>query len=91
MKDYDRRFAFYPSFSVEWSLALEFRAQSIARLSGEIQTLRKEMEPENARGSSNLASTELMRERLDGMMSRLTESLAQYGGHYFRIDFKSRG
>lgn len=80
MKDYDRRFAFYPSFSVERSLALEFRAQGISRLSMEIQTLRRKLEPENVTESSNMAPANEARERLKGMMSRLTESLAQYGG-----------
>lgn len=80
MKDYDRRFAFYPSFSVERSLALEFRAQGISRLSMEIQTLRRNLEPENVTNSSDMDPTDEARERLEGMMSRLTESLAQYGG-----------
>lgn len=80
MKDFDRRFAFYPSFSVERSLALEFRAQRISRLSIEIETLRRELKPENAGESSDLAPADILEERLEGMMSRLTESLAQYGG-----------
>lgn len=82
VKDYDRRFAFYPSFSVERSLVLEFRAQKISRLSMEIKTLRRELKPGNASESSNLARSELVEERLEGMMSQLTESLAQYGTHY---------
>lgn len=80
MKDYDRRFAFYPSFSVERSLALEYRAQAISRLSMEIQALRRNLEPDNVAESSNMDPTEEARDRLEGMMSRLTESLAQYGG-----------
>lgn len=83
VKDYDRRFAFYPSFSVERSLALEFRAQRISRLSMEIKNLRQELKPETASESSNLAPPEVVLERLEKMMSQLTESLAQYGGRYF--------
>lgn len=83
VKDYDRRFAFYPSFSVERSLALEFRAQRISRLSMEMRALRGELKPENASESSNLAPPEVMGDRLEEIMSQLTESLAQYGGHYF--------
>ncbi|KAI7774634.1 uncharacterized protein LA080_008053 [Diaporthe eres] len=47
VKDYDRRFAFYPSFSVERSLALEFRAQRISKLTMEIKALKEELKPEN--------------------------------------------
>ena len=88
VKDYDRRFAFYPSFSVERSLALEFRAQRISRLSTEIQTLRRELKSEDgSEPTSNLAPTGLDRvaeERLEGLMSRLADSLAQYGGENFQ-------
>lgn len=87
VKDYDRRFAFYPSFSVERSLALEFQAQRISRLSMEIKTLRRELKPQNASESSNLAPSLVSGERLEEMMSQLAESLAQYGGHYFQFSF----
>lgn len=46
----------------------------------EIETLRRNLEPENVTESSNMDPTDEARERLEGMMSRLTESLAQYGG-----------
>lgn len=90
MKDYDRRFAFYPSFSVERSLALEFRAQRISRLSMEIETLRRELKPENAGEASDLAPVDVLEERLEGMMLRLTESLAQYGGQDLLYQIRSR-
>lgn len=83
VKDYDRRFAFYPSFSVERSLALEFRAQRISRLSMEIKALMGELRPEAASESSNLAPPEAVGERIEEMMSQLTDSLAQYGGYYY--------
>lgn len=48
VKNYDRRFAFYPGFAVERSLALEFRAEGISQLSMEIQALRKELDSADA-------------------------------------------
>jgi hypothetical protein len=78
VKDYDRRFAFYPGFSVERSLALEFRAELISRLSKEIQALREDLEACEAERPSKQPLTGSA-ERLAILMSRLAESMAQYG------------
>lgn len=88
MKDYDRRFAFYPSFLVERSLALEFRAQRISKLSMEIKALKEELKPENVSESSNLCQPDVVGKRLEEMMSQLTDSLAQYGEHSIPIDIR---
>lgn len=79
VKDYDRRFAFYPSFSVERSIALEFRAEGISRLSMEIQHLRKELKPGAASKLSNPNPTDVAEEKMEVLLSRLAESVAQYG------------
>lgn len=47
----------------------------------EIHALRKELKPEDPSEFSNMAPTDAARERLEEMMTRLTESLAQYGEH----------
>lgn len=84
VKDYDRRFGFYPSFSVERSLCLEFRAQCISKLSLEIQNLMGDLKSENASERSSFAPTSVhtVEERLEELMSRLAENLAQYGERY---------
>lgn len=81
VKDYDRRFRFYPSFSVERSLALEFRAEEISRLSLKIHDMRKDinLRSEGDNKPSDPAPTEVVEERLEALMSRLAEKLAQYG------------
>lgn len=79
VKNYDRGFAFYPSFSVERSLTLEFRARRISKLSMEIQALRKQSSSDTSTEPSSVPSTNTVEERLDGMMSQLADSLAQYG------------
>lgn len=89
MKDYDRRFAFYPGFSVERSIVLEYRAKYISRLSTEIHALRKESVCGNAGEPSKLPTTRVMEERLEGLLSRLADSLAQYGGKPFFIYVRS--
>lgn len=78
VKNYDRRFAFYPGFSAERSLALEFRAEGISQLSMEIQALWKELDSAGAGKSLKqpLAGSE---QRLPILMTRLSESIAQYG------------
>lgn len=81
VKDFDRGFAFYPSFSVERSLALEFRARRISKLSMEIQALRKESSSDASNEPSNVPSTNTVEERLERMMSQLADSPAQYGRH----------
>ncbi|KAG6358182.1 hypothetical protein INS49_014066 [Diaporthe citri] len=78
VKNYDRRFAFYPGFAVERSLALEFRAEGISQLSMEIQALRKELDSADASKPPNQALTDSA-EKLPILMSRLAASMAQYG------------
>jgi hypothetical protein len=75
VKDYDRRFAFYPSFSVKRSLALEYRAQSILRLSLEIQALQSDLKAGNISDSSNLDKPGMLGKRLEGIILYLIESL----------------
>lgn len=85
VKDYDRRFAFYPSFSVERSLALEYRAKCISRLSMEIQQLRGKPRCENAGEPSKISATCVVEIRLEALISKLADSLAQYGSvHLFQ-------
>lgn len=78
VKNYDRRFAFYPGFAVERSLALEFRAEGISQLSMKIKNLMKELDSVDASKpkSQLLVAGE---EELPVLMSRLAESVAQYG------------
>lgn len=78
VKNYDRRFAFYPGFSVERSLALEFRAEGISRLSKEIQALREGLEA-GEEGKPSKQPLTGSAEKLAALMSRLAESMAQYG------------
>lgn len=78
VKNYDRRFAFYPGFAVERSLALEFRAETISQLSIKIQTLRKELDFADAGKGPNQPLTDSA-EKLPILMSKLADSIAQYG------------
>lgn len=78
VKNYDRRFAFYPGFSVERSLALEFRAEGISQLSKEIETLRNELDSAQT-GKSPKQPLADIAEKLPILMTRLAESMAQYG------------
>lgn len=84
VKDYDRRFAFYPSFSVERSLVLDFRADKISQLSTEIQHLRDGLKHGIASRSLDAVRIGSVKEKLETLMWTLTESLAQYGGQLFR-------
>lgn len=76
VKNYDRRFAFYPGFAVERSLALEFRAEGISQLSMEIQALRKELDSADAGKPPNQTDGA---GKLPILMSKLADSMAQYG------------
>lgn len=78
VKNYDRRFAFYPGFSIERSLALEFRAEGISQLSTEIETLRKELDSAETGKSPKQTLTDSA-EKLPILMTRLADSIAQYG------------
>lgn len=78
VKNYDPRFAFYPGFAVERSLALEFRAEGISELSAEIDNLRKDMESFDM-GKSPKQPLSESAEKLPILMTRLADSIAQYG------------
>lgn len=78
VKNYDRRFAFYPGFAVERSLALEFRAETISQLSMEIQNLRRELDSADVGKPPNRPLADGA-EKLPILMSRLADSIAQYG------------
>lgn len=78
VKNYDRRFAFYPGFSIERSLALEFRAEGISQLSTEIETLRKDLDSAETGKSPKQTLTDSA-EKLPILMTRLADSIAQYG------------
>lgn len=78
VKNYDRRFTFYPGFSVERSLALEFRAEGISQLSTEIESARKELHSADMGKSPQQPLSDSV-EKLPILMARLADSIAQYG------------